>query len=309
VNSMEDRDGVIWLDGALVPWRDARVHVLSYTFQHGAGFFEGVRAYNSALGPAVFRLREHTRRFFDSAKILGMTLPFSIGELEAAQVSVLRANGLTDGYIRPTGYYDGKVVGVSATGNDVHVAIAAWRWDDYLGKDAKSRGVRVKTSTYARHHVNSSMVKAKATGHYINSMLAVGEAKQQGFDDALMLDVHGYVAECSTSNLFMARRGRLSTPERTAVLEGITRDTMMILAAERGMLVEERRITRDELYCADEIFVTGTAAEVTPVVELDGRMIGEGQPGPITRALQGAFADVVTGRDATKHDWLTPVPR
>lgn len=306
--SMEDRDGLIWMDGKLVPWRNAKVHMLSYTFQHGAGIFEGVRAYAGELGTAVFRLRDHTNRFFDSAKILHMELPFTRDELDAAQLEVIRANNLKQCYIRPVGYYDGKVVGVSASGNDVHVAIAVWEWDAYLGGEAQEHGIRVKTSSFARHHVNAIMGKAKANGHYVNSMMAVMEARRQGFNDALMLDVHGYVAECSTSNIFMIRNGRVATPERTAILEGITRHTIMTLARERGLEVEERRITRDELYCADEIFVTGTAAEVTPLVELDGIAIGNGRPGETTRNLQTAFFDAVHGRDASKHHWLTIVP-
>jgi branched-chain amino acid aminotransferase len=305
--SMEDRDGLIWLDGRLAPWRDARVHILSYTFQHGAGFFEGVRVYNGELGPAAFRLEEHTERFLASAKILQMEVPFTQAELVAAQIQVVAANQLDECYLRPVGFYDGKVVGVSAVGNDVHVAIAAWPWADYLGADAREKGIRVKTSSYSRHHVNAVMGKAKATGHYINSMLAVAEAKQQGFNDALMLDVHGYVAECSTSNVFLVRKGRLSTPDKTAVLEGITRATIIELAERAGIRVDERRITRDELYTADEVFLTGTAAEVTSIVELDNRTIGDGRPGLITRQLQEAYYLAATGKDAASHAWLSPV--
>ncbi len=305
--SMEDRDGWIWMDGRLVPWRDAKVHMLSYTFQHGAGCFEGVRAYDGLLGPAVFRLRDHTERFFNSAKILGMPMPFTLDEIDAAHLAVIRANGLHQCYIRPVGYYDGKVVGVSAAGNDVHVAIAVWPWEAYLGDEARERGIRVKTSSFTRHHPNAALGKAKANGHYINSMLAVMEARRSGYSDALMLDMHGHVAECSTSNLFMLQGGRLATPPRTSVLEGITRDTVMTLARERCYPVEERVITRDELYCADELFVTGTAAEVTPVVELDDRPIGGGSPGSVTRLLQEAYFDAVYGRDASKHGWLTPI--
>lgn len=303
--SMEDRDGVIWLDGALVPWRDAKVHVLSYTFQHGAGVFEGVRAYAGALGTAIFRLQDHTDRLFDSAKILGMRIPFSRDEINRAQLELVAANGGNECYIRPIAYYDGKVMGVSATGNEVHVAIACWGWSDYLGAEAARKGIRVKTSSFCRHHVNSSMNKAKASGHYINSMMSVMEARQSGFEDALMLDAQGYVAECSTSNIFMLRRGKITTPEPTNILEGITRDTIMTFARDRGLPVEERRITRDELYCADELFVTGTAAEVTPIVELDGRKIGDGSPGKITRSLQKNYRDAVTGRDRNRRHWLT----
>jgi branched-chain amino acid aminotransferase len=307
MHSMEDRDGLIWCDGEMVPWREARVHVLSYTFQHGAGFFEGVRAYDGCQGTAIFRLRDHTERFFGSAKILQMEMPFTRDEIDAAQIEVVRATGLRNCYIRPVAYYDGKAVGVSAAGNQVHVAVAAWEWNAYLGADAQENGIRVTTSSYSRHHINSAMGKAKATGHYINSMMAVTEAKAQGFQDALMLDTQGYVAECSTSNIFIFRKGKLFTPERSTILEGITRETLMILAAERGFPVEERRVTRDEIYVADEVFVTGTAAEVTPMISLDGRPIGTGRPGELTRLLQQDYRDAVEGRNQSKLDWLTPV--
>lgn len=307
--SMEDRDGLIWMDGRLVPWREARIHLLSYTFQHGGGVFEGVRAYSGALGTAVFRLSDHTKRLFNSAKILGMVIPFSKEQIDTAQLETIRENSLKECYLRPVVYYDGQVMGVSAAGNNVHVAVAAWEWNAYLGAEAAEKGIRVKTSSFNRHHVNTAMGKAKANGHYINSMMAVMEARQLGFNDALMLDTNGYVAECSTSNIFAVKSGRISTPDRTAILEGITRDTVMTLAQEYGFAVEERRITRDELYCADEVFVTGTAAELAPVVELDGRVIGEGEPGEITGSLRRAYFDVVTGRDESKHHWLTPVAR
>ena len=305
--SMENREGYIWWDGELIPWRDARLHILSYTVQHGAGCFEGIRAYASATGTAVFRLREHTERLFDSAKILQMALPYTPERINAAHLDAIRANHLTQCYIRTNVSYDGKVPGVSALDNDVHVCVAAWEWSAYLGADAHTKGIRVKTSSFGRLHINSALRKAKANGHYINSMLAVHEAKQQGFNDALLLDTHGYVAECSTSNLFVIRRGVISTPERTTILEGITRDTIMTLVGDRGFAVEERRITRDEVYCADEVFVTGTAAEVTPVVELDNRKIGSGERGPLTALLQAAFIDAVTGKDPKHPDWLTPV--
>lgn len=305
--SMEERSGVIWVDGRLVPWSTAHVHLLSYTFQHGAGFFEGVRAYEGKTGTSIFRLDAHVERFFGSAKILQMQLPFSQAELRTAHIDVIKVNGLKSCYLRPMGYYDGKVVGVSASGNDVHAAIAAWEWNDYLGAEAKQRGVRVKTSTFSRHHVNSTMGKAKANGHYINSMLAIMEARQQGFQDALLLDAQGYVAECSTSNIFIYRGGRLITPDITNVLEGITRDTIIVLAAELGFEVHERRITRDEIYCAEEMFITGTAAEVTPVIELDNRIIGSGSRGPVTHQLQLAYQRAVEGSDGKDRNWLTHV--
>jgi branched-chain amino acid aminotransferase len=305
--SMENRDGYIWSDGELIQWRDARVHMLSYTFQHGAGVFEGIRAYDGERGTAVFRLADHIERLFDSAKILQMTIPFSPEEVNRAHITAIKANKLKHCYIRTNVFYDGQMPGVSAVGNNVHMLIAAWSWDAYLGPDAHTKGIRVKTSSYSRLHINSALRKAKANGHYINSMLAIHEAKQMNFHDALLLDTQGYVAECSTSNVFAVRRGRIATPERTAILEGITRDSVMTLAAELGYAIEERKITRDELYCADELFVTGTAAEITPVVELDHRPVGSGSRGPITTKLQSAFFDAVRGKNAKHLEWLTVV--
>lgn len=305
--SMETRDGYIWSDGDLIPWRDARLHMLSYTVQHGAGVFEGIRAYTGDQGSTVFRLRDHTERLFDSAKILQMAIPFSQEEINEGHLATIKANKLEHCYIRTNVFYDGQVPGVSAQGNDVHVYIAAWEWGAYLGQDAHTKGIRVKTSSYSRLHINTALRKAKANGHYINSMLAIHEAKQAGFNDALLLDTQGYVAECSTSNVFVIRRGRIATPERTAVLEGITRDTIMTLASDRGYVVEERKITRDEIYCADEVFVTGTAAEITPVIELDYRPIGSGSRGPITATLQSAYFDAVRARDPKHLDWLTRI--
>lgn len=305
--SFENRDGHIWLDGELVPWRNARVHLLSYTFQHGAGAFEGTRAYRAQHGTAVFRLEEHVKRLRDSAKILQIPLAMSHESLCRAHVEVIRANSLAQCYLRTNVFYDGKNPGVSAQGNDVHVSIAAWEWNAYLGSEAATRGVRIKTSSFARLHVNSCMRKAKANGHYLNSMLAVHEAKQQGLNDALMLDTQGCVAECSTSNIFLVDRGIISTPDRSAILEGITRDTIMTLARDRGFQIQERRITRDEVYCADEVFITGTAAEITPVIEVDYRKIGSGARGPVTERLQGAYYDAVSGTDPKHSEWLTPV--
>ena len=305
--SMEDREGYVWSDGALIPWRDARLHMLSSTVQHGAGVFEGLRAYQGVRGTAIFRLREHTERLLDSAKILQMPLPFTAERIDQAHREVVGANQLAQCYIRTNVIYDGKVAGVAALGNGVHVLVAAWEWNAYLGSEARDRGIRVKTSSFTRLHINSALRKAKANGHYLNSLLAVHEAKQQGYDDALMLDTQGCVAECSTSNIFVIRREVISTPERTTILEGITRDTVMTLARDRGLRVEECRMTRDDIYCADEAFVTGTAAEITPVVELDNRTIGSGLRGPITARLQAAFFDAVTGADPQHLDWLTPI--
>ena len=306
--SLEDRDGSIWLDGEFIPWKNARLHVLSSTVQHGAGVFEGVRAYRGENGPAVFRLQDHTQRLFDSAKILQMPMRWRQEEVNAAHLGVLKANNLSRGYIRANLFYDGLLPGVSALGNGVHLSVAAWEWDAYLGTQAQACGISLKTSSFSRLHINAALRKAKANGHYINSMLAVHEAKQSGFDDALLLDTSGYVAECSTSNIFVVRRGVIATPERTTILEGITRDSIMSLAADRGMDVQERRMTRDELYCADEVFITGTAAEVVPVAQLDNRSIGDGAPGPITSTLQQAYVAAVLGGDPRHLDWLTPFP-
>jgi branched-chain amino acid aminotransferase len=305
--SMENRDGYIWWDGELIAWRDARLHVLSYTVQHGAGVFEGIRAYAGHRGTAVFRLDDHVRRLFDSAKILQIPMPYTVDQVKDAHLLAIQENGLNRCYMRTNAMYDGKAVGVSAQGNDVHLSVAAWEWDHYMDTGAHTRGIRVKTSSFNRIHVNSLLRKAKANGHYLNSMLAVHEAKMQGYDDALLLDTQGFVAECSTSNLFVIRDGKISTPERVTVLEGVTRDTVITLAKERGLSLQERRITRDEVYCADEVFITGTAVELTPVVELDNRAIGSGGRGPVTELLQTAFFDVVNGVDAKHLDWLTPL--
>jgi branched-chain amino acid aminotransferase len=304
---MEDRDGWIWLDGTMVPWREARLHVLSHTLHHGMGIFEGVRAYETENGPAIFRLQDHTARLGRSAHILQMELPYDSAALNAAQLEVVAANRLRACYIRPIAFYGGERVGVSARGNTVHVAIAVWPWEAYLGADAKSEGIRVKTSSFSRHHISSVMVHAKACGHYINSMLANHEAVSQGYGECLMLDVHGYAAEGATENLFVVRDGALHTPEPAGVLEGITRDSIMALARDMGMQVVERKITRDEIYCADEAFFTGTAAEITPIRELDDRRIGGGAPGPVTCSLQEAYAATVTGRNPMHAAWLSPV--
>lgn len=303
--SMEDRDGAIWMDGELVDWREARLHVLAHTLHHGMGVFEGVRAYAADRGTAIFRLDDHVRRFFESAHTLQMALPFTPEQIAAAHAEVVRANGLTQCYLRPIAFYGGERVGVSARGNRVHVAIAAWPWDAYLGAQAHERGIRVKISSFSRIHHGSLLTKAKACGHYINSMLAHQEAVQSGYGEALMLDPSGYVAEASTSNLFMLRHGEFVTPPRTAILEGITRDTVIRLSEVAGVPVIERNITRDELYTADECFLTGTAAELTPVVEVDNRRIGRGEPGALTRRMQAAYVEVTRGRMSEFQDWLT----
>jgi branched-chain amino acid aminotransferase len=304
---MHDRDGWIWHDGKLVPWRSATTHVLTHSLHYGLAVFEGLRAYDTPDGPAIFRVQDHTARLIDSARIYMMQIPYDRATLIEAQREVVRANGLGACYLRPIAFYGAEKMGVSPRGATVHVAIAAWPWGAYLGPEAHERGIRVKTSSYARHHVNVTMARAKLAATYANSILATLEASQDGYDEALLLDVDGFVAEGAGENLFIVRDGRLYEPELTSALAGITRDTVITLARERGYEVGARRLTRDDVYIADEAFFCGTAAEVTPIVELDRRTIGEGRPGPVTRAIQRAFFDVVSGRDARHRDWLTPV--
>jgi branched-chain amino acid aminotransferase len=303
---MHDRDGWIWYDGRLVPWRDATTHVLTHSLHYGLAVFEGVRAYDTADGPAIFRVQDHTERLVNSARIYMMQIPHDSLTLVEAQREVVRANGLGGCYLRPIAFYGAEKMGVSPKGAKVHVAIAAWPWGAYLGPKAHAQGIRVKTSSYARHQVNVTMARAKLAATYANSILATMEATQDGYDEALLLDVDGFVAEGAGENVFIVKDGRLYEPELTSALVGITRDTVITLAHERGYEVRARRLTRDDVYIADEAFFCGTAAEVTPIVELDRRTIGDGRPGPVTRALQQAFFDVVSGRDARHRDWLTP---
>ena len=305
--SMADRDGVIWLDGELVPWREATVHVLTHTLHYGMGVFEGVRAYDTERGTAIFRLNDHTRRLFRSAHILSMPMPFDAETLNEAQRTVVRENGLKTAYIRPMCFYGAEGMGLRADNLKVHVMVAAWEWGAYLGEENMKHGIRVKTSSFTRHHVNVTMCRAKANGNYMNSMLALNEALAAGYDEALLLDVEGFVAEGSGENIFIVRDGVLYTPDLTSALEGITRDTILRLAAELDIPVREKRITRDEVYIADEAFFTGTAAEVTPIREVDGRTIGEGTRGPVTERLQRYYFDVVHGRYEMHPEWLTPV--
>jgi len=293
--SMADRDGVIWYDGELVPWRDATTHVLTHTLHYGMGVFEGVRAYNAKQGTSIFRLQEHTRRLFDSAHIMGMTIPFDEQTISEAQRTAVRENGLESAYIRPMVFYGSEGMGLRADNLKVHVIVAAWDWGAYLGEEALENGIRIRTSSYTRHHVNISMCKAKANGHYINSMLALQEAVTDGYDEAMLLDAEGYVAEGSGENIFIVRDDVIYTPLLTSALDGITRDTIFILAAELGIPVKEKLITRDEVYIADEAFFTGTAAEVIGVVEIDGRVIGDGKPGPITKLLRKKFFEYAHG--------------
>ena len=303
--TMADRDGVIWLDGKLVPWREATTHVLTHTLHYGMGVFEGVRAYHATQGTAIFRLQEHTDRLFRSAHILRMAMPFDKPTINQACITVVRENRLDSAYLRPMCFYGAEGMGLRADNLKVHVMVAAWEWGAYLGKEALEKGIRIRTSSYTRHHVNITMCKAKANGNYMNSMLALQEALECGYDEALLLDNEGYVAEGSGENIFIIRNGVIYTPDLTSALEGITRDTIMQLAAEIGVPLKEKRITRDEVYVADEAFFSGTAAEVTPIRELDGRIIGTGSRGPITEKLQTLYFDQVHGRRAQYPDWLT----
>ncbi|MBQ0761692.1 branched-chain amino acid transaminase [Marinobacter psychrophilus] len=305
--SMADRDGVIWLDGEMVPWREAKVHVLTHTLHYGLGCFEGVRAYNTDEGAAIFRLKDHTDRLFRSAHILNMKMPFSKDEINAAQLSAVRDNNLDEAYLRPMVFYGSEGMGLRADNLKAHVMVAAWEWPSYMAPEAKELGIKVRTSSYTRHHVNITMCKAKANGNYINSMLALQEAVSSGCEEALMLDNEGYVAEGSSENFFILRNGVLHTPELTSCLEGITRQTILDFAKELNIEVKERRITRDEVYVAEEAFFTGTAAEVLPVRELDGRVIGAGKRGPLTEKLQTMFFDAVKGKSPQHRDWLSMV--
>jgi branched-chain amino acid aminotransferase len=305
--TMADRDGVIWYDGKMVPWREATTHVLTHTLHYGMGVFEGVRAYKTEKGTAIFRLKEHTDRLFRSAHILGMKMPFDKAALIEAQKAAVRENNLESGYLRPMAFYGAEAMGISAKTLSTHVIVAAWPWGAYMGKEALEQGIRVKTSSFSRHHVNIHMCKAKANGNYLNSILAHQEAAQDGYDEALLLDVDGFVAEGSGENFFMVRNGKLYTPDLTSALEGITRDTIVQLASEIGLPIIEKRITRDEVYTADEAFFTGTAAEVTPIRELDNRTIGAGKRGPVTAKLQANYFDVVMGRSPRHINWLTLV--
>ena len=305
--SMADRDGVIWMDGELIPWREAKIHVLTHSLHYGMGVFEGVRAYKTDRGTAIFRLQEHTDRLFGSAHIMMMKVVQDKAELNEAQKTVVRENGLETAYIRPLFFYGSEGMGLRADNLRVHAVVAAWEWGSYLGDDNMEKGIRIKTSSYTRHHVNITMCKSKATGNYINSMLALTEALQSGYDEAMLLDDHGFVAEGSGENIFIVRNGVVYTPDTSSALEGITRDTLLTLAADSGIEVVEKRISRDEVYLADEAFFTGTAAEVTPIREVDGRVIGEGKRGPITEQLQSLYFDVVHGRVERYQDWLTVV--
>lgn len=305
--TMDDQDGFIWLDGEFVPWREAKIHVLTHTLHYGMGVFEGIRAYKTDKGAAIFRLEDHTNRLFESAHILNMPMPFDKETLNKVTSEAVSKNNLDSAYIRPMCFYGSEGMGLRADNLKTHVMIAAWSWGAYLGKEGLEKGIRIRTSSYTRHHVNVTMCKAKANGNYMNSMLALQEALACGYDEALLLDVDGYVAEGSGENIFIVRNGTLYTPELTSALNGITRNTLFQLAKEIDVQVVEKRITRDEVYIADEAFFTGTAAEVTPIRELDNRTIGTGRRGPITEKLQSMFFDQVNGKRSQNPEWLTLV--
>jgi branched-chain amino acid aminotransferase len=305
--TMADREGLIWHNGRTVAWREAQTHVLTHTLHYGMGVFEGVRAYDAEQGTAIFRLKEHTDRLFRSAHVLQMAMPYDKDTINRAHLDVVRQNNLDSAYIRPMCFYGSEGMGLRADNLKTHVIVAAWEWGAYLGKENLEKGIRIRTSSYTRHHVNITMCKAKANGNYMNSMLALQEALSCGYDEAMLLDNEGYVSEGSGENIFIVRDGVLYTPELTSALEGITRDTIMTLAAEEGLSIREKRITRDEVYVADEAFFTGTAAEVTPIREVDNRVIGNGGRGPVTEKLQTLYFDQVHGRREDHPEWLTLV--
>jgi branched-chain amino acid aminotransferase len=306
--SMSDRDGKIWMDGQLVDWRDAKIHVLTHTLHYGCGVFEGVRAYNTVRGTAIFRLPEHTERLFNSAKILRMKIPFSAQQVMDAQCEVVRVNELESCYLRPLAWIGDNKLGVSPKGNTIHLMVAAWPWGAYLGEEGMKRGIRVKTSSYTRHHVNITMTQAKAVSNYTNSILANMEATDEGYDEAMLLDASGFVSEGAGENLFVVKKGAVYTPDLSAgALNGITRDTIFAICQDLGLKLVEKRITRDEIYICDEAFFTGTAAEVTPIRELDRVELGAGSRGPVTEKIQTAFFDIVNGRNPKYAEWLTKV--
>ena len=305
---LHDRDGKIWMDGQLVDWRDAKVHVLTHTMHYGCGTFEGLRAYKTDKGTAIFRLQEHTDRLFNSAKILRMAIPFTKEQVNAAQCEVVRSNQLESGYIRPLAWLGSEKLGVSPKGNKVHLMVAAWTWGAYLGAEGMERGIRIKTSSYTRHHVNITMTQAKTVSNYTNSILANMEATDDGYDEALLLDAAGFVSEGAGENLFIIKDGVVYTPDLSAgALNGITRNTVLHICADLGIEVVQKRITRDEVYIADEAFFSGTAAEITPIRELDRLPIGTGSRGPVTQRIQQAFFDIVNGRNPKYAHWLTLV--
>ena len=305
IQAISDRDGFIWFDNLMVPWREANTHVLTHTLHYGLGVFEGVRAYKTDNGTAIFRLDDHTDRLFNSAHIVGMHMPFSKKEINQAHIDSVKKNNLDSAYIRPMAFYGSEAMGISAKTLSTHVIVAAWSWGAYMGDDAIQNGIKVKTSSYSRHHVNVTMCKAKANGNYMNSILAHQEAINDGYQEALLLDTQGFVSEGSGENIFIVKKGKLLTPALSSALEGITRDTIIKIAQDNNITVIEKNITRDEIYAADEAFFTGTAAEVTPIRELDKRTIGSGKKGEVTDLLQSTYFNIVNGKDQKYKHFLT----
>ena len=304
---MEDRDGFIWFNDKFVPWREAKAHVLTHTLHYGLGVFEGVRAYETKKGAAVFRLEDHTKRLFNSAHIVGMKLPYDSKKINQAQINSISKNNLKSGYIRPMAFYGAEAMGISAKELSTNIIIAAWSWGAYMGQEALESGINVKTSSFSRHHINSTMTKAKANGNYMNSILAHQEATSDGYDEALLLDTQGFIAEGTGENIFLVKNNKLYTPSLTSALEGITRDTVITIAKDLNVDVIEKNITRDDVYTADEAFFTGTAVEVTPIKELDRRIIGKGKRGPLTEEIQKIYFDTVKGANSNYEQWLTYV--
>jgi len=297
----------IWMDGRFIDWKDATIHVLTHTLHYGLGIFEGIRCYRTNTGSAIFRLKDHVERLFASAHISQIKIPYSPGDIHQAVVETVRINHLSECYIRPLVFLGYGDMGLYPKDNPIQVIIAAWPWGSYLGEDGLTKGIQAKIASFPRHHVNVSLTKAKITGYYVNSQLAKREAKSTGYDEAILLDTDGYVAEGSGENIFIVRRGIIKTTPLTCILEGINRDTVMQIAGRNSMTVQEQRFTRDELYIAEEAFFTGTAAEITPIRNVDGRNIGSGKPGPITKQLQQLFFDIVKGKNNQYKDWLTPI--
>jgi len=303
--TMKDRDGLIWFNDKFVPWREAKTHVLTHTLHYGLGVFEGVRAYETKKGAAIFRLEDHTKRLFNSAHIVGMKIPFDAAKINKAQKESISKNNLKSGYIRPMAFYGAEAMGISAKELSTNVIVAAWNWGAYMGQEALESGIKVKTSSFSRHYVNSTMTKAKANGNYMNSIIAHQEATSDGYDEALLLDTQGFIAEGTGENIFIVKHGKLYTPTLSSALEGITRDTVITIAKDLNVEVIEKNITRDEVYTADEAFFTGTAAEVTPIKELDKRLIGKGKRGSLTEEIQKIYFDTVKGINSHYAHWLT----
>ena len=303
--TMKDRDGLIWFNDKFVPWREAKTHVLTHTLHYGLGVFEGVRAYETKKGAAIFRLEDHTKRLFNSAHIVGMKIPFDAAKINKAQKESISKNNLKSGYIRPMAFYGAEAIGISAKELSTNVIVAAWNWGAYMGQEALESGIKVKTSSFSRHYVNSTMTKAKANGNYMNSIIAHQEATSDGYDEALLLDTQGFIAEGTGENIFIVKHGKLYTPTLSSALEGITRDTVITIAKDLNVEVIEKNITRDEVYTADEAFFTGTAAEVTPIKELDKRLIGKGKRGSLTEEIQKIYFDAVKGINSHYAHWLT----